>query len=83
MAQIWPDIPELEGIPEALRSGIWMKAYSMALKQRKTWVLGLIVLTGLAWLCGSLGYQVAGVIGATLGAIDRFRSSALLSSCGS
>ena len=69
VAQIWPDIPELEGIPEVLRSGIWMKAYSMALRQRKTWVLGLIGLTGLAWICGSLGYQVAGVIGAALGAI--------------
>ena len=69
MSQIWPDIPELEDIPEALRSGIWMKAYLLALRRRKTWFLGLICLTGFAWICGALGNQVAGVTGAILGAV--------------
>lgn len=69
MSQIWPDIPELEGIPEVLRSGIWMKAYSLALSRRKTWILGLISLTGFAGICGRLGYQFAGVIGAVVSAL--------------
>jgi hypothetical protein len=69
VSQIWPDIPELEGIPDVLRSGIWTKAYLLAMRSRKTWVLGLTVLSGLASICGYLGYHVAGVVGASLGAI--------------
>jgi hypothetical protein len=69
VAQTWPDLPELEGIPEVLRGGIWMKAYSVALRRRKTWVLGLIGLTSLASACALIGHQVAGGIGAILGAM--------------
>jgi len=69
VSQIWPDIPELQGVPEVLRSGIWMKAYSIALSRRTTWVLGLISLTGFALMFGSLGYLVVGVIGAIVGAM--------------
>jgi hypothetical protein len=69
MSQIWPDIPELQGVPEVLRSTIWMKAYSIALSRRKTWLLGLICLTGFAWICGSLGNQYVGFTGAVLGAM--------------
>ena len=69
MSQIWPDIPELEGIPEVLRGGIWMKAYSLALSRRKTSVLGLISLAGIAGIYGALAYQFAGVTGAVVGAL--------------
>jgi hypothetical protein len=69
VSQIWPDIPELEGIPEVLRSGVWTKAYLLAVRSRKAWALGLTVLSGLASICGYLGHHVAGVVGASLGAI--------------
>jgi hypothetical protein len=39
VSQIWPDIPELEGIPEVLRSGIWMKAYLLCAGSKgRTWL---------------------------------------------
>jgi hypothetical protein len=69
VAQIWPDVPELERIPEVLRSSIWAKAYFVAVRRRTTWVLGLICLTCFASICGVLGHQVAGGIGEILGAI--------------
>jgi hypothetical protein len=69
VSQIWPAIPEFEGIPEVLRGGIWMKAYFLALSRRKTWVLGLISMTVFAGICGALAYRFAGVIGAVVGTL--------------
>jgi hypothetical protein len=69
VSQLWPDIPELEGIPEVLRSGIWMQAYLRALGRGTTWMLGLLCLAVCAGLCGLLGYRVANILGAVLGTV--------------
>ena len=72
MSRIWPDIPELEGIPEVLRSGIWMRAYTLALSRRSTWALGLLSVGVSGCACGFLSYQIAGVIGVVLGVLAGF-----------
>jgi hypothetical protein len=72
VSQIWPDIPELDGIPEVLRSGIWMRAYTRALSRRSTWAWGLSSVAISGWGCGFLGDQIADVMGAVLGGLAGF-----------
>ena len=69
MSQLWPDIPELEGIPEVLRSGIWTKAYLSALRRWQTWLLGLLGAGVCICLCAIAGYQAGGVIGGIIGGL--------------
>jgi hypothetical protein len=72
VSQIWPDIPELEGIAEVLRSGVWMRAYTRDLSRRSTWALGLLSVGVSGWACGFLSNQIAGAIGAVLGGLAGF-----------
>src|SRR5262249_49954085 len=69
MSQIWPDIPEFDGVPEVLRSGLCMKAYTAALARRTTWLLGVLCLFACAGLGGVLGHQAFGTAGAVVGAL--------------
>jgi hypothetical protein len=68
VSQLWPDIPELVGIPEVLRSGIWMQAYTRAIGRWQTWALGLLCVVGCGGTAGAVAAWATGVLGAMIGA---------------
>lgn len=55
MSRIAPDIPELQQVPEALRSIAYMRALNRAIREPMTWLLGGAV------------FALAAVVGANLG----------------
>src|SRR5262245_45466945 len=66
MSQLFPDIPELEAVPRVLRSGLWMRAFHLALFAPQTWVLA-VTWTAIGTSVGAiLGYRLLGTIGAFL-----------------
>src|SRR5262245_34678413 len=69
MSQIWPDIPEFDGLPEVLRSALWMKTYTSAMSRRTTWLLGFVCLVACAGAAGLLGHRVFGMAGSIVGTL--------------
>jgi hypothetical protein len=75
MSQIWPDVPELADVPEVLRSGIWMQAYTHALRSWQTRFIGAGIVVGLGCAgglavvgrFGPVAAFVAGFAGGILG----------------
>jgi hypothetical protein len=67
MAPIAPDMPELQQVPEALRSVAYMRALNRAMRSPLTWLLGLVSLAAGVGIGATQGRAFFGGLGAVLG----------------
>ena len=67
MSRIAPDIPELQQVPETLRSVVYMRALNRAIRSPLTWLAGGIVIAGAVGIGATQGRALFGVVGAALG----------------
>jgi hypothetical protein len=67
MAQIWPDVPELQSVPAELRGVVWMQAYLRSVRSAPTRLLRLLSLGAGVFACGAAGDWAGGWMGAALG----------------
>ena len=78
MSRIAPDIPELQQVPEALRSIAYMRALNRAIRSPLTWLLG-VALFAVGIGAGAIqGRAVYGTIGALVGIAAGAAVAALL-----
>jgi len=71
MSQIAPDIPELEHVPQVLRSIAYLRAQNRALRAPSTWLIAA-VLFGLAIYIGATQGARLGTIGGLFGTAAGF-----------
>jgi hypothetical protein len=67
MSRIAPDIPELQQVPDALRSIVYMRALNRAIRSPLTWLAGGIVIAGAVGIGATQGRALFGAVGAALG----------------
>jgi hypothetical protein len=67
MSRIAPDIPELQHVPEAARSLVYVSALNGAIRSPLTWLTGAIVFAIAAGLGATGGSALFGSAGAILG----------------
>jgi hypothetical protein len=67
MSRIAPDIPELQEVPEALRSVVYMRALNRTIRSPLTWLAGGIVIAGAVGIGATQGRALFGAAGAALG----------------
>jgi hypothetical protein len=65
MSRIAPDLPELQRVPEALRSIAYMRALNRAVRTPLTWLIGAAVFA----LCAGVGATQGGAYFGTAGAV--------------
>jgi len=68
MSRIAPDIPELERVPEAIRSLVYMRAFNGAIRSPLTWLTGAVVVVAGAGAGLTAGRALFGGVGAVAGA---------------
>ena len=68
MSQIAPDIPELEHVPDAIRSIVYVRAFNHAVRSPLTWLIGAIVVAAGAGIGLSSGRALFEGVGAVAGA---------------
>ena len=68
MSRIAPDLPELEHVPEATRSLVYVGALNRAIRSPVTWLIGAAVIAAGAGIGLMAGRAVLGGIGAVAGA---------------
>ena len=66
MTRIAPDIPELEHVPDAVRSIIYMRAFANAIRSPLTWLIGAVVLAIGVGIAETLGRAVLDDLGSIL-----------------
>lgn len=69
MSRIAPDIPELQHVPEAIRSLVYMQALHHAIRSPLTWVMGAIVAAISIGIGVTQGRVLLGGAGAAVGAV--------------
>ena len=69
MSRIAPDIPELQHVPDALKSLVYVRAFSAAIRSPLTWSIGAVLLVVCVAVGVTLATTVIGGIGALLGTI--------------
>ena len=69
MAPLAPDIPELEQVPYAARSIVYMRAFNLAVRSGLTWVMGGIAFGAAVGIGANQGSAVLGRSGAVLGTL--------------
>lgn len=67
MSQIAPDIPELQHVPEAIRSLVYVKALNHAIRSPLTWLTGALAVAAGAGLGLTAGRALFGGVGAVAG----------------
>ena len=67
MSRIHPDLPELQPVPEALRSIAYMRAMNRAVRAPLTWLMGAAVFALCAGVGGTQGGARFGRAGTVLG----------------
>jgi hypothetical protein len=68
MSQIAPDIPELQPVPEAARSLVYVTAFNRAVRSPLTWLTGAIAIAAGAGIGLAAGRALFGGVGAVAGA---------------
>jgi hypothetical protein len=66
MSRIAPDIPELQPVPEALRSIVYMRALNRAIRSPLTWSIGGLAIAAAVGIGATQGRALFGAIGAGL-----------------
>jgi hypothetical protein len=69
MSRIAPDIPELQRVPDAMRSVVYMRALNAAIRSPLTWTLGAMLLVICLAAGVVVGTALIGGIGTLLGTI--------------
>ena len=77
MSRIAPDIPELQQVPEELRSIAYTRAVNRAIRSPLTWLLGAVIF-GLGIGIGEIEGARLGTIGAVFGTAAGFLLAFLL-----
>src|SRR5262245_49368516 len=67
MSRIAPDIPELEPVPEVLRSVVYMRALNGAIRSPLTWVIGGLAIGAGVGIGATEGRALFGTAGAAIG----------------
>ena len=67
MSRVAPDIPELQQVPEAVRSLVYMGALNSAIRSPVTWLTGAIVFAFGVGVGATVGRALFGGVGAVLG----------------
>ena len=78
MSRIAPDIPELERVPEALRSIAYMRALNRAIRSPLTWLLGAALFAAGIGVGATQGRVFLGTMGAVLGSVAGAALAALV-----
>jgi hypothetical protein len=69
MSRLAPDIPELQGVPEAARSLVYVRALLAANRSPLTWLIGAIVFAVAVGGGARLGTAFVGTAGGLLGTV--------------
>ena len=68
MSRLAPDIPELQDVPAAARSLVYMSALNGAIRSPLTWLTGIVLFAVGVWIGTAQGWALFGGLGAMLGA---------------
>lgn len=69
VSQIAPDLPELQGVPYALRSIVYVTALNRAVRSPLTWLMGALAIAVGVGIGANQGSAVFGGPGAFLGTV--------------
>lgn len=72
MSRIAPDIPELQHVPEALRSIAYTRALNRTMRQPMTWLLAVVIFAVGSGIGSTQGGMLLGTPGALVGAAAGF-----------
>jgi hypothetical protein len=69
MSRVAPDLPELQRVPEAARSLVYLSALNRALRSPLTWLTGAVVVAVAVGLGANQGNALFGDAGAIIGIV--------------